>query len=53
MEYKSTLKTYFPFGPPIGYAKLPKELVNDLNKGCDDIIRNEELSNDSLSILVI
>ena len=38
------LQTYFPFGPPIGHAELPKELVNDLNKGCDDIIKNEELS---------
>jgi hypothetical protein len=39
-----SLKTYFPYGPPIGYAKLPDELVDDLNKGCDDIIKNEELS---------
>ena len=39
-----SLKTYFPFGPPIGYAKLPKELVNDLNKGCDDIVKDEKLS---------
>ena len=38
------LQTYYPFGPPIGYAKLPKELVNDLNKGCDDIVKDEELS---------
>ena len=38
-----TLKTYFPYGPPIGYAKLPDELVNDFNKGCDDIIKDEEL----------
>ena len=37
------LKTYFPFGPPIGHAKLPDELVNDFNKGCDDIIKDEEL----------
>jgi hypothetical protein len=41
------LKTYFPFGPPIGYAELPKELVNDLNKGCDDIVKDEELSKSS------
>ena len=27
------LQTYYPFGPPIGYAELPKELVNDFNKG--------------------
>jgi len=39
-----TLQTYFPFGPPIGYAKLPDELINDLNKGCDDIIKDEKLS---------
>ena len=38
------LQTYYPFGPPIGHAELPKELVNDLNKGCDDIIKDEELS---------
>ena len=38
------LQTYFPFGPPIGYAKLPKELVDDLNKGCDDIVKDKELS---------
>ena len=37
------LQTYFPFGPPIGYAKLPKEMINDLNKGCDDIVKDEEL----------
>ena len=37
------LQTYFPFGPPIGYAELPKELVNDLNKGCDDIVNDKEL----------
>ena len=39
-----SLKTYFPFGPPIGYAKLPDELVDDFNKGCDDIIKSKELS---------
>ena len=39
-----SLQTYFPFGPPIGYAELPKELVNDLNKGCDDIVKDKELS---------
>ena len=38
------LQTYFPFGPPIGYAELPKELVNDFNKGCDDIVKDKELS---------
>ena len=38
------MKTYYPFGPPIGYAKLPDELVNDLNKGCDDILKDKELS---------
>ena len=37
------LQTYYPFGPPIGYAKLPKEMVNDLNEGCDNIIRDKEL----------
>jgi len=44
MEYKSTLKTYFPFGPAIGHAKLPNELVSDFNKGCDDIVKDEKLS---------
>ena len=39
------LQTYFPFGPPIGHAELPKELVNDFNKGCDDIVKDEELTN--------
>ena len=38
------LQTYFPFGPPIGHAELPKEMINDLNKGCDDIIKSKELS---------
>ena len=38
------MKTYFPFGPPIGHVKLPDELVNDLNKGCDDIVKDKELS---------
>ena len=38
------LQTYFPFGPPIGYAELPKEMINDLNKGCDDIVKSKELS---------
>ena len=38
------LKTYFPYGPPIGYAKLPKELVDDFNKGCDNIVKDKELS---------
>ena len=38
------LQTYCPFGPPIGHAVLPKELINDFNKGCDDIVKDEELS---------
>ena len=42
-DFGNPLQTYFPFGPPIGYAELPKELVIDLNKGCDDIIKDEEL----------
>ena len=37
------LQTYFPFGPPIGHAELPKEMIKDLNKGCDDIIKDEKL----------
>ena len=41
------LQTYFPFGPPIGHAKLPKELVNDFNKGCDDIVKDKELTKSS------
>ena len=44
MEYKSTLKTYFPYGPGIGHAKLPNELVSDLNKDCDNIVKDKELS---------
>ena len=44
MEYKSTLKTYFPYGPGIGHAKLPDDLVNDLNKDCDNIVKDKELS---------
>ena len=44
MEYKSTLKTYYPYGPGIGHAKLPDELVNDFNKDCDDIVKDKELS---------
>ena len=38
------MKTYFPYGPPIGHAKLPDELVNDLNKDCDAIVKDKELS---------
>ena len=38
------MKTYFPYGPGIGHAKLPDELVNDLNKDCDDIVKNKKLS---------
>ena len=38
------MKTYFPYGPAIGYAKLPNELVSDFNKGCDDIVKDKELS---------
>ena len=34
------LQTYFPFGPPIGHAELPEEMIKDLNKGCDDIIKS-------------
>ena len=44
MEHKSTLKTYYPYGPGIGHAKLPDELVNDFNKDCDDIVKDKELS---------
>ena len=38
------LQTYFPYGPPIGYAELPRNLVKDFNKGCDDIVKSKELS---------
>ena len=38
------LQTYFPFGPPIGHAELPEEMINDFNKGCDDIVKSKELS---------
>ena len=32
------MKTYFPYGPAIGHAKLPDELVNDFNKEFDDFL---------------
>ena len=38
------MKAYYPFGPPIGYAELPKEMIDDLNKGCDKIVKSKELS---------
>jgi len=38
------MKAFFPFGPPIGYAELPKEMIDDLNKGCDKIAKDKELS---------
>ena len=38
------LQTYFPFGPSIGHAVLPKELINDFNEGCDNIVKDKELS---------
>ena len=38
------MKTYFPYGPPIGHTILPDELVSDFNKDCDDIVKDEELS---------
>ncbi len=36
--------TFFPFSPPIGHAELPKEMIDDLNKGCDKIAKDKELS---------
>ena len=38
------MKAYYPFGPPIGHAELPKEMIDDFNKGCDDIAKDKELS---------
>ena len=38
------MKTYYTFGPPIGHAELPKEMIDDFNKGCDDIAKDKELS---------
>ena len=38
------MKAYYPFGPPIGHAELPKEMIDDLNKGCDKIAKDKELS---------
>ena len=38
------MKAYYPFGPPIGHAELPKEMIDDLNKGCDKIVKDKELS---------
>ena len=38
------MKTYFPYGPPIGHTILPDELVSDFNKGCDDIVKDKELT---------
>ena len=36
------MKAFFPFGPPIGHAELPKEMIDDLNKGCDKIAKDKE-----------
>ena len=38
------MRTFFPFGPPIGHAELPKEMIDDLNKGCDKIAKDKKLS---------
>ena len=38
------MRAFFPFGPPIGHAELPKEMIDDFNKGCDDIAKDKELS---------
>ena len=38
------MRTFFRFGPPIGPAELPKEMMDDFNKGCDDIAKDKELS---------
>jgi len=31
-----------PFGPSIGYCKLPQELIDDFNKDCNTIIKDEK-----------
>ena len=38
---KSTLKSYHPLSPAIGYAKMPKEMVDDLNLVCDEIVKGK------------
>ena len=38
------LKIYRPFGPSIGHCKLPKELIKDFNKDCDEIVGDKEKS---------
>ena len=39
---KTNLEIYRPFGPSIGRCILPKELVNDFNNDCDDIVKNNK-----------
>jgi len=38
------LKIYGPFGPSIGHCKLPKELIDDFNKDCDNIVGDKDKS---------
>ena len=38
------LKLYRPYGPTIGHCKLPKELIKDFNKDCDEIAGDKEKS---------
>ena len=33
------MKAFFPFGPPIGHAELPKEMIDDLNKVVIKLLR--------------
>jgi len=35
------LKIYRPFGPSIGYCKLPQELIDDFNKDCEHIMDHD------------
>ena len=45
-KQKSILKCYNPLSSTIGYAKMPKEMVNDLNNACNEMIRGERESID-------
>ena len=38
----SVMSIQRPFGPLIGKVKLPQQMVDDLNKGCDELVADEE-----------
>jgi|TARA_R110000744_G_C19067784_1_gene529732 uncharacterized protein (TIGR02466 family) len=41
VKHEINLKIYKPFGPSIGYCKLPKELIDDYNQDCEDILKKK------------